>query len=65
MPEVIGSAGEFFDPANTDDMRRAIEEVVYSECRIANLKKEGAVRLTTFSWNKCSQQTLDIYHSLI
>lgn len=65
MPEIIGSAGEYFNPADTDDMRRAIEAVVYSESRIESLKKEGAVRLTTFSWNKCTQQTSDIYHSLV
>lgn len=65
MPEVIGPAGEYFDPADTDDMRRAIEDVVYSDSRIDRLRQSGAERLTAFSWDKCSRETFDIYRSLV
>ena len=65
MPEVIGKAGEFFDPTDTDDMRRAIEDVVYSASRVNQLRRFGEERLTTFSWDKCARETFDIYHSLI
>jgi glycosyltransferase involved in cell wall biosynthesis len=65
MPEVIGNAGEYFDPSDTDDMRRAIEAVVYSDSRVEDLKKLGLEQLTAFSWDKCTQETLDIYLSLI
>ncbi|MBU1566595.1 MAG: glycosyltransferase family 4 protein [Proteobacteria bacterium] len=61
MPEVIGSAGEYFDPANVDDLQRAIESVVYSDDRVEQLMKLGVERLTAFSWDKCAQQSLDIY----
>ena len=65
MPEVIGIAGEYFDPAEPDDIRRAIEDVVYSDTRIKLLRETGIKRLTFFSWSKCSRETLDIYKSLI
>jgi glycosyltransferase involved in cell wall biosynthesis len=65
MPEVIGIAGEYFDPAEPDDIRRAIEDVVYSDTRIKLLRETGIERLTFFSWSKCSRETLDIYKSLI
>lgn len=61
MPEVIGNAAEFFNPADIDDMRCAIESVVYSEDRMESLKLTGSIRLTNFSWTKCAEQTLSVY----
>jgi glycosyltransferase involved in cell wall biosynthesis len=65
MPEVIGSACEYFDPVDIEDMRRAIEDVVYSDSRIESLMAAGAERIKEFSWNKCSKETLDIYRMLV
>jgi glycosyltransferase involved in cell wall biosynthesis len=65
MPEVIGQAGEYFDPTDRDDMRCAIERVVYSDIRIESLRQAGAVRLSAFSWVRCARETLDIYRSLV
>jgi len=64
MPEVIASAGEYFNPADTDDMRHAIEAVVYSDSRIDELRNAGEKRLTAFSWDKSTQETLSVYRSL-
>jgi glycosyltransferase involved in cell wall biosynthesis len=64
MPEVIGTAGGYFDPADVDDMRRAIEDVVYSDDRVDELRRAGTERITKFSWNKCTRETLDIYRYL-
>ena len=65
MPEVIGGAGEYFNPKNTDEMRQAIESVVYSDSRIGALRIAGLERLKTFSWEKCTRETLNIYQSLV
>ncbi len=65
MPEVIGEAAEFFTPSSMDDMRRAIEAVVYSESRQDDLRKKGLARLPHFSWEKCSRETLAVYQSLL
>ena len=64
MPEVIGGAAEYFDPLDIDDMKYAIEKVVYSESRIEILKALGERRLMSFSWDKCSQETLGVYRLL-
>jgi glycosyltransferase involved in cell wall biosynthesis len=64
MPEVIGIAAEYFDPNVFEDIRLAIENVVYSESRADELRKEGLARLLKFSWKKCTYETLDIYQSL-
>ena len=65
MPEVIGQAGEYFNPANIDEMRHAIELVVYSESRIAKLKELGTAHLSNFSWSKCADQTRAVYRTLL
>ena len=64
IPEVIGNAGEYFDPSDADDMRRAIEKVVLSDSYIKDLKELGVDRLKLFSWKKCVQSTYDIYSSI-
>ncbi len=64
MPEVIGAAGEYFNPVDTDDMCSAIERVVYSDSRIDTLITSGEKQLTAFSWDKCAQETLGVYRSL-
>lgn len=65
MPEVIGDAGEYFDPNSIEDMGRAIASVVYSDDRVLQLKARGRERLKHFSWRRCGEETLAIYEALI
>ena len=65
MPEVVAKAGEYFNPTSVDEMRHAIESVVYSDTRIAELKRLGSARLAHFSWPKCADQTRAVYQSLL
>ncbi len=65
MPEVIGGAGEYFDPSDIGDMRRAIESVVYSDERVMELKALGRERLGHFSWQRCGNETLAIYERVV
>ena len=64
MPEVIGDAAEFFNPAAIEDIAAAIERVVYSSSRTHELIKLGQERLNHFSWGRCADQTLAIYHQI-
>ena len=65
MPEVIGEAGEYFNPSSMEEMRRAIESVVYSDSRIAELRALSVARLAHFSWAKCAEQTRTVYTTLL
>ncbi len=64
MPEVIGDAGEFFNPTSLDDMRSAIERVVFYPTQRAVLRQRGAARLQRFSWEACAARTLESYRRL-
>ena len=63
IPEVVGDAGEYFNPKNIEEIREAIENVFYSNERIKELKTKGLEREKLFSWKKCAKETLAIYNS--
>jgi len=65
MPEVIGDAGEFFDPTSMQQMAIAIENVVFSSSRKEELILKGKKRLELFTWNNCAENTLNIYNRLV
>ena len=64
MPEVIGSAGEYFDPIEPESIKSAIENVVFSGSRTSYLKAKGSSRLKMFSWESCAKETLEIYNNV-
>lgn len=64
IPEIVGDAGEYFNPADTENMSAAIERVVASNNRREELISKGRARLQCFSWDRCAVETLDIYRKL-
>jgi glycosyltransferase involved in cell wall biosynthesis len=65
IPEVVGEAGEYFDPKVFESIVLAIENVVFSPNCIKDLKAKGLERIKDFSWQKCAQQTLKIYEQIV
>ena len=65
MPEVIGSAGEYFDPQSIDSISHAIEVVVFSKDRAQELIKLGQERIKLFTWQSCAQETRAIYQAVL
>lgn len=65
IPEIVGDAGEYFDPYDLDSMSHAIEKVVYYEIIASNLKRLGYERVKLFSWDLCAEQTNKVYQSLL
>lgn len=65
IPEVVGDAGQYFDPYDIKSIQKAIEMVVESSELKASLIAKGKDRLNKFSWDKCANETLSIYKSLL
>jgi glycosyltransferase involved in cell wall biosynthesis len=65
IPEVVGDAAEYFDPNDTESIRKAMELVLNSTARQAELINKGQIRCTQFSWERCAEETLAIYRNLI
>jgi glycosyltransferase involved in cell wall biosynthesis len=65
IPEVAGNAAEYFDADNIDSIRVAMEHVVNSNSRRDELINLGKLRCAEFSWQRCANETLDVYRGLI
>jgi len=65
IPEVVGDAGEYFEPESIDSMRFAIEHVLQTKARRELLVKRGFDRCTIFTWERCAAETLEIYRSIV
>ena len=61
IPEVIGGAGQYFDPRVSENIVDSIEKVVYSESNRQILINLGKERLKLFSWKKCALNTMNVY----
>jgi glycosyltransferase involved in cell wall biosynthesis len=60
IPEVVGEAGVLFDPADPDDMARALESVLADETLRQRLRAAGLARAALFSWETAAARTLDV-----
>jgi len=65
FPEICGDAAEYFDPSDLDDMRGVLERTLASQARLAELASAGARRGRDFSWNKCADETAEVYRKLL
>ena len=64
MPEVVRNAGVYFNPLDIEEMRNAIEKVVFSEDLKNQLVTLGYENIKNFSSSKCASKTLEIYSRL-
>lgn len=65
IPEIVGDAGEYFDPRHPESIAEAIERVVFSPERTSVLIARGLERAKFFTWDRCAEQHLSVYQSLI
>ena len=64
IPEVVGDAGEYFDPNDAGDIKRAMERVLFQSERCEELKVLGRQRIKHFSWECCASETMNLYEKL-
>ena len=65
IPEVVGDAGEYFDPMEIESIRTSIEKVLQSSENRNILVQKGYSQCEEFSWDRCASETLEIYRRLI
>jgi len=61
IPEVVGDAGELFDPYNEDNMYDVCQTVLSDPERRRRMQIMGVKRARQFSWQKMAEETLAIY----
>jgi len=64
MPEILGNAGIYFDPEQPKDIAYALNELIQSSRLRAEKSQESFQLAQNFSWNKCSDETLNFLEKI-
>ena len=57
MPEILGQAGVYFDPRDSDDMAATLDRLLNDPDLRAELGKRAVVRARDFSWQRTADRT--------
>ncbi len=63
--EVTGGTARLVDPESTEEIARAILEVVENEEMRRQLAEAGRLRAAEFSWSRTAQLTLEVYREAL
>ena len=64
MPEVADGAGLNFDPHRTEEISRAMRDILVDPELRGRMERLGVQRARVFSWEKTAQQTLAVYEEV-
>ena len=65
IPEVVGNAGVYFNPASVEDIQEKLLYVLSNnECR-EKLIAYGYEQEKKFSWDSCAEETVDFYRNIL
>ncbi|MCC6857345.1 MAG: glycosyltransferase family 4 protein [Bryobacterales bacterium] len=61
MPEVADGAAILFDPGSTDQMARAMADLLLDAELRARMERLGLMRASQFNWHTTARKTLEVY----
>jgi glycosyltransferase involved in cell wall biosynthesis len=64
LPEVVDGAAIVFDPYSTDQMVRALADLLLDAELRTRMERLGLQRAAHFSWQKTAQQTLEVFYDV-
>lgn len=65
LPEVYGDAAHYFDPLNTADIARAIDDVLSDDELRQQLVEKGYKTHASYSWERMAKDTHDAYMEIL
>lgn len=65
IPEVSGGVLEYFDPLSVEQMAETIRRALEDSHLRDSLRQKGRARANEFSWERCAQQTLQVFAGTI
>lgn len=65
LPEVAGDAAAYFDPLSVEEIAAAIEGVIDSPGRQAELRQQGMRQAARFTWQACAQKHVEVYRQFL
>jgi glycosyltransferase involved in cell wall biosynthesis len=64
LPEVVDGAAILFDPYSTDEMIRAMADLLLDAGLRSRMERLGLQRASHFSWQKTADRTLDVFREV-
>lgn len=64
LPEIAGVAAYFINPIDTDEIAQALMKFATDENLRNAYRQKGLEQAKKFDWEKCAQETLEVYKSL-
>jgi glycosyltransferase involved in cell wall biosynthesis len=64
LPEVVDGAAILFDPYDTDEIVRALADLLLDAELRARMERLGLQRAAHFSWQKTAERTLEVFHEV-
>lgn len=65
LPEVCGDACLYFDPTDTIDIAKKIDQILSDQRLRKDIKTKGKERVKQFSWETCGRETLNLLKLVI
>jgi glycosyltransferase involved in cell wall biosynthesis len=65
IPEVAADAAVYFNPSDPASMGHVMETTLFDKNLLDDLKKRGLKRQSSFSWERCADETMAVYHALL
>lgn len=65
FPEIAGDAGIYFNPQDSENILRVVEDVISNQIKYKKFIDKGRGRLSAFSWDVASEQTLSFYRQIV
>jgi len=65
LPEVVDGAAILFDPYRTDEMVRAIADILLDSELRARMERLGLQRAAHFSWSKTAERVLEVFREVV
>ena len=64
MPEVADGAGLLFDPYRTEEITRALRDILLDSELRGRMERLGQQHAANFSWQRTAELTLDVYQNV-
>ena len=61
----VGDAAATFDANNILEMQNVMEDYLFSNYKLKKLVELGKKQSMKFSWEKCVNETIDVYRKLL
>jgi len=65
LPEIYGQAAVYFDGENVDEMAHIVLQITSDNSLRENMTKQGYLQVKKYSWQKCAQETLEVYNQVL